>query len=464
MARRILFASEDAAGAALLILRDGYFDNEVPIAVLESGEYVVLEGNRRVSALQALAKPSLVPSHEQEIKTLLKRFATEALDLPTRIRVLVAPDRETARPHIARLHTGLPKRRWSRDQQATFYYSLLDGHTTVADVKAMYPAVTVPRFIRMAVVRRFLSGALFGDESLHDYVTSSELAMSSFEYAYRRGEIADAIGLEFDSDGLLLPADETPEQIGARLPKQKREALEYLIAEFRANRLNTRSDAFKKGHPAGADLLRRLTGEQDSPTGGAPDPSKTGGAPPPPETGRPPATAASGSGQQTSTDDADVPTGAALTGEAPQSASRGPNRPETRKTLDLSGVEFSNIPVGLKRRYIELRGIEVDELPAATAMLLRAVLEGTIKWHFEAKGQRVSGELNKVMTDVRKEYGAIGGLKDSINTIIDGGGNRPGSVTWFNRPHHNADFRVENDDVRRAWDLVVPLLRHLLRT
>ena len=135
-----LFASEDAVEAAKLILRDGYFDNEVPI-VTDDGGYIVLEGNRHVSALKALHDPNIVPASAEAVRTLLRRYATEAQDQAA-IRVLEAPDRD-ARPHIARLHTGLSKRRWSRDQQATFYYSLLDGHMTVADIKADYPGVEV---------------------------------------------------------------------------------------------------------------------------------------------------------------------------------------------------------------------------------------------------------------------------------------------------------------------------------
>ncbi|WP_280464261.1 hypothetical protein [Nocardia cyriacigeorgica] len=58
-ALKYLFASEDVLGAARLILRDGYFDNEVPIVIAaesrdEPPSYIVLEGNRRVSALKAL--------------------------------------------------------------------------------------------------------------------------------------------------------------------------------------------------------------------------------------------------------------------------------------------------------------------------------------------------------------------------------------------------------------------------
>jgi len=145
-ALKYLFASEDVLGAARLILRNGYFDNEVPIVITTSSQdesYTVLEGNRRVSALKALHEPGIVPGHEAEIRSLLKRYALEADSLPDRIRVIVAPDRATAAPHIARLHTGISKKRWSRDQQATFYYSLLDDQTTIDDVKAQYPDVNV---------------------------------------------------------------------------------------------------------------------------------------------------------------------------------------------------------------------------------------------------------------------------------------------------------------------------------
>lgn len=111
-----LFASEDVLDQIKLFLRDGYFDNEVPIAVKEDGAYVILEGNRRISALKAIARPEIAPGHRAQVEELRTRYATEVPNMPTRIRVLVVPNRDVARKHIARLHTGLSKRRWSRDQ------------------------------------------------------------------------------------------------------------------------------------------------------------------------------------------------------------------------------------------------------------------------------------------------------------------------------------------------------------
>ncbi|NYG57841.1 hypothetical protein BJ980_000764 [Nocardioides daedukensis] len=255
-----LYAEEDVLGAAKLILRDGYFDNEVPIVIEDDRAFVVLEGNRRVSALKGLLDPDSVPSHAHDLRGLLKRYAVEAEDLPKAIRVLVAASREAANPHIARLHTTVPKKRWSRDQQANYYYSLLGPGVTVDNIKADYPDVDVVRFIKMAEMRRFLSGVAYRDPSLRDYVTGSGLAMSAFEYAYRNADIAAAIGASFDGDGHLRPTTQRPEGIAASLTDQQRAATEYLMVEFRAKRLNTRSPDFKKTTPEHAMLLAKLTG------------------------------------------------------------------------------------------------------------------------------------------------------------------------------------------------------------
>lgn len=67
-ALKYLFASEVVLGAARSILRNGYFDNEVPIVTSSSDSggspYMVLEGSRRVSALKALQDPTIVAGHE----------------------------------------------------------------------------------------------------------------------------------------------------------------------------------------------------------------------------------------------------------------------------------------------------------------------------------------------------------------------------------------------------------------
>lgn len=466
-ALKYLFASEDVLGAARLILRDGYFDNEVPIVTSASASgsgapYTVLEGNRRVSALKALQDPTVVPGHETEIRALLKRYAVEANDLPERIRVIVAPDRATAAPHVARLHTGISKRRWSRDQQATFYYSLLDDQTTVDDVKAQYPDVEVARFMKMAVMRRFLSAAPFSDHTLRQYASGDDLAMSAFEYAYRSKDIASAIGVEFDKDGLLLPRTLSPEKIAAKLTKKKLRALEYLVGEFRAGRLNTRSPEFKKRSQDYQDLVDRLNGvstpaqPQPTPPTSPAQPTQPGPSQGGPSQGGPSGTAGGSSAGAG---------GAGPSQPGPQggSGSRGPNHPDTKDTLDMSGLDYESAPLNLKLRYFEIRKISLSNLPISAAILMRSVLEATIKVHFEGSATPATGELSAVFKNVTQSYGQEKSLKSTIGTIQSGNTHKHGSIQWFNLIAHSADASVSADDVRQAWKVVNPLLRRLLR-
>jgi uncharacterized membrane protein YgcG len=450
-----LFASEEVLEQIRLFLRDGYFDNEVPIAVKEDGDYVVLEGNRRVSALKAIGKPEIAPAHQGQVEELRTRYATELANMPRRIRVIVVPDRESARTHIARLHTGLSKRRWSRDQQANYYYSFLGPGVTVKDLKALYPDVEIVRFLRMVAVRRFLSGVRFRDKALREYVVSADLTMSSFEYAYRNAAIAAAIGVKFDSDGRIEPARKKPENIGACLPVDVREGLEHLMKGFRSGTFNTRSPEFRASSPQQTDLIARLVGSptatDDEPEGKASSRgSGSGGAGEGP--GGSSGAAGGGSGG-----------GAAAGSGGPVGGGRGPNDPDTLLGLDVAGLPFEHIPSNLKKRVLELRAINVKKTPAATAMLLRSVLESTIKWHFDGSTPPVGGMLSEVFPTVASTYGAQRALRDSINAISSGAVAKPGSIRWFNSVTHNPNIEVKADSVRSAYALIQPVLIRLLK-
>lgn len=463
-----LFAAENVLDQIRLFLRDGYFDNEVPIAVREDGAFVVLEGNRRVSALKAIANPAITPTHRSEVEELRTRYATEVPSMPTKIRVIVAPDRDAPRKHIARLHTGVPKKRWSRDQQANYYYSLLGPNVTVKDLKALYPDVEVVRFLRMVAMRRFLSGVKFKDKALRDYVVSAALTMSSFEYAYRNAAIAASIGVRFDADGRIEPARRKPERIGASLPTDVRDALEYLMNGFRSGHFNTRSAEFKAGSEEQVDLLARLLGGGDTEiadTGAAPD-----GADSTTDTSSDAGDGSEGSstsagGGVTPATSADVAggSGSAAGVEEERGQARGPNDPDTLQGLSVGGLPFAHVPSNLSKRTLELRRISVKRTPAAAAMLLRSVLEATIKWHFEGTATPVTGMLSQVFPAVVSKYGNQRQLRDSINAINSGSATKPGSINWFNAAAHNPHLEVTPGDVRSAYSLVQPVLIRLMR-
>jgi hypothetical protein len=475
-----LFAAENAFELVRQILRNGYFDNEIPVVTEEDGHYVVLEGNRRVSALKALLDPSMVPDHEAEIDRLLVRHSLEAANLPTKIRVMVSPDRDAVTGHVLRLHTGRSKKSWDIDQQANYYYGLyLLGHD-IDDIRQEFPKA-VPRFLQMGAARRFLNGIRGLDEDLVEFV-ARQLPMTAFEYAYRRPEIAAVIGLNFVDGGVLEPTGKTAEAIGAALNTGERKALVYLLEGFRGRsgqaRLNTRSPQFKRDTPELGELVDILTSLASGTTSSPVGPGQAGGAPGAgagTETGTGSASApsdgSSGSGGSDSAQNSGSRGSASLQDEADENTdagggagSRGPNSPDTKDKLVFGSLGYHDVvSVNLERRYMELRQISVRTYPLAAAMLMRSVLETTIKQRLETTVPKPIGELNKVFPAVLQAYAADKSLTRAMNQIASGNVDKAGSITWFNHVVHDADCEITDKEVRAAWNLIVPVLRRLLQ-
>ena len=164
-------------------------------------------------------------------------------------------------------------------------------------------------------------------------------------------------------------------------------------------------------------------------------------------------------------DPVDDPDGAPDPRGGPPPAPRGPNDPGTKDRLDLAGLEYSaHAPMSLQLRYHELRRLSLKDNPVATAMLLRAVVESTIKFHFEGTATPATGELGPCMALVKVTYGSgRSPVKSAISRVHSADVKTPGSVHWFNDVCHSSDAVTTADTVRDAFKLVHPLLRLLLR-
>ena len=204
---------------------------------------------------------------------------------------------------------------------------------------------------------------------------------------------------------------------------------------------------------APADLLARLLGvadEDDDPKGASnPGDDADGGSRPDGPSGRGGGGASGGGGSSAQ--------------GGPSGGGRGPNDPDRRKGLSIAGLPFDHVPSNLEKRVLELRKINVDNTPAAAAMLLRSVLEATIKWHYAGTTQPATGMLGDVFGQVVKSYGGQRSLKDSINAIRSGPTTKPGSINWFNAAAHNPDIAITPADVRSAYAMVQRVLIRLLR-
>lgn len=118
------------------IAEQGYYPLESLVGIREGRASVVLEGNRRLAALKLLINPDLAPERYRA------RFAKLTSKTPVaatqKVRVLFAPARNDAAPLILRKHTREQIERWSPLMQARFYRSLLASGTSVDSMAREY--------------------------------------------------------------------------------------------------------------------------------------------------------------------------------------------------------------------------------------------------------------------------------------------------------------------------------------
>lgn len=460
-----LVEAADLLELARNILRDGYIDNEIPVVVAERSRHVVLEGNRRITALKAIHDPSLLGKSAPRMERLTSRYPESGT--PNRIRVMIAPSREAVQPLLARLHTRNPKKSWIREQQAVFYHAQLSPTMTVDDLRTIYPgeAPSIPSFIRMGEMREVIRGLRYDDAELEEFVKTSQLKMTTFEYAYERPRIQQVLSLEFNRDGLLE---------SKRLNDSQCRGLMYLLERFKAGTLNTRSPELKarsSEHEVLVEQLRRVVASETGAMASAvPDsPFATGTHDRSSPAGEAIA-APSSPGDSEMTRGQGAATEATTTVRADTAAStpsnestRGPNRGETRSRLNLDGFEYDGTSPGLRRRFEELKRLDVRDFPNAAHDLLRTVLECAIKDYFSYKGRSLAGAtLGNCINELSKEYQNDRRMTSFIN-VINRRGRMPadqfaGTAVSLNASNHEPDSFVTGPDVHEAWERLKPIL------
>jgi hypothetical protein len=465
---KYLVEATDVLGLARDILRDGYLDNELPVIAQDDGKDVVLEGNRRIAALKLLARPALLGEADRRVDRLKSRY--HGAEVPTTIRVMIAPSRQAAQPLLARLHTKNPKRSWLREQQAVFYHAQLSSTVTVDDLRVQYEGVasSIPRFIRMGEMRALIRSLRYDDADLERFVMDSELKMTSFEYAYSKPEIQKALGLDFRKDGLLSSHD---------LSEGQRRGLLYLLGRFKARTLNTRSSELQARHPnyePFVKLLKRNVAGEASPAvstfDGASDSHTDSTAAGAERSGL--GYAGTGFGEGGDGGRSAGTEGLASSGEGASgvgdAASRVPNRGDTRSRLDMSGFQYNGISAGLRRRFEELSRLDVSTFPNATHDLLRTIFECSIKQYFRAQGSPMppGSTLANCVTALAREFQADKRMTSLINPINRSGkmtaAQYQGSTAALNASNHEPDQFVDRSMAHAAWDRIKPIVTRLV--
>jgi hypothetical protein len=130
-----LLSTENVRALAQSIANKGLFNNERLVVTPSGKRHVVLEGNRRLAAVRLLMNPELAPTANQ-VRFFRALSAKADLSALGKIDVVIVPDRLSAAPIIAEVHTGEAKKRWSSLQQARFYRELCDDGLSPPEIAA----------------------------------------------------------------------------------------------------------------------------------------------------------------------------------------------------------------------------------------------------------------------------------------------------------------------------------------
>lgn len=198
-----LIRHDDAYDLARSIAEQGYFPTETLIATKESGSLVVIEGNRRLTALKCLLSPAFAPEdYEKRFSLLQSRADLAAI---RSVRVSIAPSRELAVPIIIARHTTSGIQRWETAQQAKFIASLVSRDMTIDDVAKHYgiSRSDVVNAIKLHTLYQVACTLDIPEDILNQIRNPRRFNMSTLERLANSSKVPEFLGITFDDSGLL---------------------------------------------------------------------------------------------------------------------------------------------------------------------------------------------------------------------------------------------------------------------
>ncbi|MGC2970370.1 hypothetical protein [Paraburkholderia aspalathi] len=352
-----LLELEDVLELARNIVKNvGLFYGERVITVVENGKHVVLEGNRRVAALQMLLAPALVP------KEFSTRFpaATPALRRAIqRIRADVAPSREAAEPILTKRHTEQGAKPWSPVAKMRRAMRLME-HKSVDEVAQTLgtSAAQVRKLIKPYKLLKYAFELKCWSHDERLLLENEKLTTNPYTRVFTLKETINALQIHFDSDQNIVSA--LPKKVFTQ--QMERIARDFLLPDPTTGKppLGTRADMARYF----ADLTESQGGGAGKPKpgsgkGGADSP---GGGPTKPGTG------------------------------GTQGAGTGPSTTTVQPKTPKASTFFENLECHIQDDRLikltgEIRTINHITKPIAASMLVRALFECALFYKVQKTGK-----------------------------------------------------------------------------
>ncbi|MEX1368233.1 MAG: hypothetical protein AB1Z98_34200 [Nannocystaceae bacterium] len=331
-----LVEHENIKKLATSIAERGFFPNEILLVVQEKvggvEELVVVEGNRRLAAMKALLSPEAVPERFQAVFRRLAKSAglSPAVEVP----ILIVPHRDDATPLIVARHTHAEIKRWSVYAQGRYFSGMRNRGYSLSDISKMsgLPEGKVLGSLRTHTLYQTACAMTFDKKTSGLVQDSRKFPMTTLERVFASKVMQGAFKSQFKDEDLHVGVAKNEFQKGFK----------RIVSDLAHRAKDSRS----------LNSAQQLAAYLDEM--GSDRPKKTS--------------------QGTFIVD-----GSGLVGAKPPGTAKKP-APKKRAARRSKSI----LPSGFKPRlfgtrvaavYTELRGLELDRKPNASALLLRTLID-----------------------------------------------------------------------------------------
>jgi hypothetical protein len=394
---------KNLVGMADHLMKYGPSPADLPIVMPEkSGSFVVLDGNRRLTALKALENPSLIdgavpPSVLKQIKDRAKDYAKSPVDS---LRCYVVADRAEADPWIQNRHRGL---------RGGSGLDEWDGY-----VAARYDALTGDKSIALQIIDFVTGQSKLSDKSL-DRIRLGNFPVTTLERIVKTPYVRNKLGFDIKNN-----------EVTTKLPSSEVvKGLARIVEDVGSGDI-TVTDVKK--------VDQRIKYVDGFVNEDLPDLSKASGKPRPVDD-EPPITK--------------------------KKRKRPKPKPRTRTTLIPSSLSINVSQHRIQAIAEELQSLNADKYPNAAAVMMRVLielsldhfLEHTVGW----SEQKVDGShLAQKLTAAANHLKQAGVMTDQqlapVKKAAAGQTLLAASIKTLHGYVHNRYFSAAASELKTAWD------------
>jgi hypothetical protein len=417
-----LFVNEDAFEIVKSIAQYGLFPDEFPIIIEENNRKIVIEGNRRIAALKAMNEPDIVPAYKARLISYQKNSVNT-------IRVVVAPDRESATTLIANKHTINLRKPWKPLRQAYFYKSQIENGKSIDQLIKEYPEHDIIKFIKMLEMHKLAKSINYSSDEIAIIVHDErKFAITNLDRMYSDPSVRAFLGISFNEKGQVIGNID----FGEFEKGYRRIVEDVATGEIDSRKYN--SDTQRKAY------LEKIPYEQ------TPDKNKVGNF--------------------TSSTKKEIVL------PKIQTNTRNTSTKIPKGLFSPSTTPFKIHNASLRIMYDELRTISVELFPNATHDLLRSFLECSLVYFLKErdlykhvqKNENHFPKLSEMLTYIGSPKNGVITDSNLIQLIeqIKSQYSESYSLERMNMRNHNENWVSTEKDVRAAWAKLENLFSLLL--